>query len=200
MVVSKMGQHACQPWPILWSRHKSARLVSPSLALLDECKRVCRESVYGDMCLEDDPAWRYAVLPKPISLSGNWTSIVSRWVPNSGVPTFSHWILDALPRLALLKGISAGHKNFGPVKISGLPKGNFAIARPDRSVTRRSGILFWRIIISVRPTAMIANYNPYGVNWLRSAFLPLADKSIAARKGSSSSARASRAESSTRRR
>src|SRR5262249_31472352 len=102
MVVSKLGQHLCQPWPIFWSHHGNARLVGSSLALMDDRKQICRESVYGEWSMPDDPAWNYVCLPKPVSLPGKWTSIVSRWAPNGGVPLFSHWIMDALPRLALL--------------------------------------------------------------------------------------------------
>jgi hypothetical protein len=46
-VICGLKQHASQPWPVFWSEHKNARLVSRSLALLDEKKKVCRESVYN---------------------------------------------------------------------------------------------------------------------------------------------------------
>src|SRR5215831_16969908 len=36
MVASRLHQHASQPWPVFWSHHRNARLVSSSLALLDE--------------------------------------------------------------------------------------------------------------------------------------------------------------------
>src|SRR5581483_4365711 len=64
LVISKCLQHACQPWPIFWSQHPNARLVASSLALLDDRKRLCRESAYNDFAMEDDPAWRYLYLPK----------------------------------------------------------------------------------------------------------------------------------------
>jgi hypothetical protein len=178
LVISGMNQHACQPWPVFWSQHKNARLVSRSLALLDEYKRICREAVYGDMCLEDDPAWRYWRLPEPIKLAGNWTSVVSRWTPNTGVPTFSHWILDALPRLALLKEFPADTKILVPSALAGYQKETLKLlGLLDRvRYTPEPHVLVENYFFSA-PTAMISTYSPYGVNWLRSAFLPLADKS-----------------------
>lgn len=177
MVIANMLQHECQPWPVLWSHHKNARLVSRSLAMLDDKKRICRESVYGDMCLVDDPAWRYAVLPKPVTLAGNWTSLVSRWVPNTGVPTFSHWLQDALPRLALLKEFPADTKILVPPVLAGYQKEILKLlGLLDRvRYTPEPHVIVENYYFS-SPTAMIANYNPYAVNWLRSAFLPHADK------------------------
>jgi hypothetical protein len=178
LVISGLGQHTCQPWPVFWSRHKNARLVSRSLALLDEKKRICRETVNGDICLEDDPAWRYWILPKPVTLAGNWTSLVSRWTPNTGVPPFSHWVLDALPRLALLKEFPADTKILVPAALAGYQKETLKLlGLLDRvRYTPEPHVIVENYYFSA-PTAMISTYNPYGVNWLRSAFLPLGDKS-----------------------
>ena len=178
LTISGLGQHACQPWPVFWSHHQNARLVSSSLAWLDELKRVCRESIYGDVCLEDDPAWRYWVLPKPVMLAGNWTSVVSRWTPNTGVPTFSHWLLDALPRLALLKEFPADTKILIPSALAGYQKETLKLlGLMDRiRYTSEPHVIVENYYFSA-PTAMISTYSPYGVNWLRAASLPLADKS-----------------------
>ena len=177
LVISGMLHHTCQPWPVFWSQHPNARLVSQSLALLDDKKRLCRESVYGDLCLEDDPAWRYWSLPEPIQLAGNWTSVVSRWTPNPGVPTFSHWLLDALPRLALLQEFPADTKILVPAKLAGYQQETLKLlGLLDRvRYTPEPHVLVENYYFSA-PTAMISSYSPYGVNWLRSAFLPLADK------------------------
>jgi hypothetical protein len=176
-IVSGLNQHACQPWPVFWSRHQNARLVTPSLALLDERKRLCRESVYGDICLGDDPAWLYPWLPKPILLAGNWTSIVSRWAPNDGVPMFTHWILDALPRLALLPEFPPDTKILVPSKLAGYQKETLQLL----GLTGRCRLSPERHLILENyyfssPTAMLDCYNPFGVNFLREKFLPLADK------------------------
>src|SRR5581483_2452032 len=94
-------QHAEQPWPIVWSEHPRAHLMGESLALM-QGKRVCLESVYGHKHFRFDPACRLIRPPPALSLEGCWTSLVSRWTPTTGHPNYTHWLLDALPRLALL--------------------------------------------------------------------------------------------------
>ncbi len=177
LVRSNCLQHVCQPWPVFWSEHKNARLISSSLALLDEHKRLCRESVYGDFGLQDDPAWRYACLPKPVLLSGNWTSLVSRWCPNDGVPTFTHWILDALPRLAMLKEFPPNTKILVPSKLAGYQKETLKLlGLLERIRHAPEKHLLVENYFFASPTAMIDCHNPFGVNFLREQFLPLMDK------------------------
>ena len=177
MEISKLGQHKCQPWPIFWSKHKGARLVSSSLGLIDERKRLCRESGYG-FAMYDDPAWNYMTLPKPVHLPGNWTSLVSRWCPVENAASFSHWINDALPRLALLKEFPSDTQILVPSKLAGYQKETLKLlGLLDRvRCTSERHFTLENYFFSA-PTTMISCYNPYGVNWLRSAFLPLADTS-----------------------
>ena len=203
MVLSRMEHHTCQPWPVFWSRHKNARLVSSTLALLDERKRLCRESVYGDICLEDDPAWRYAMLPKPMALAGNWTSLVSRWCRTAALPPFSHWIQDALPRLALLKEFPPDTKILVPVA--------------NWPVIKRRSLEMLGLLDRVRYTPerhlLVENYyfsspdrDDFQLQPLRGELAALGISAasrtspITGRSGSSSSARARRAASKTRRR
>ncbi|HEU6449056.1 MAG TPA: glycosyltransferase family 61 protein [Verrucomicrobiae bacterium] len=183
MAVSGLRQHLCQPWPVFWSHHKNARLVSSSLALLDERKRLCRESVYNDMCAQDDPAWNYFALPKAVSLAGNWTSIVSRWCPNTGAAPFSHWIMDALPRLALLKEFPADTKIIVPSRLAGYQKEMLKmLGLMDRVRPTPEKHLILENYYFSSPTSMISCYSPYSIRWLREAFLPHADKSYNAPK------------------
>lgn len=175
-IISNLHQHECQPWPIFWSQHKNARLVSSSLALLDERKRICRESVY-EFAMPDDPAWNYLALQKEIYLKGNWTSLISRWCPNNGVPTFTHWILDALPRLAMLKEFPADTKILVPCKLAGYQRETLKLlGLPDRVRHTPEKHLLVENYFFASPTAMIDCYNPFGVKFLREQFLPLADK------------------------
>jgi len=176
LVRSNMSQHVCQPWPVFWSRHKDARLVASSLALLDDQKRICRESVYGDFAMMDDPAWRYVFLPKPVRLPGNWTSLVSRWCPADGVPTFTHWILDALPRLAMLPDFPPDTRILVPSKLAGYQKETLKLlGLLDRVRYTPERHLLVENYYFASPTAMIDCYNPLGIGFLREKFLPLAD-------------------------
>jgi len=176
MVRSNSRQHLCQPWPVFWSRHHHARLVTSSLALLDAQKRLCRESVYNDFAMEDDPAWRYFVLPKATELAGNWTSIISRWCPNFEPPTFTHWILDALPRLAMLQDFPADTGILVPERLAGYQKETLKLlGLLDRVRHTPERHLIVQNYFFAAPTAMIDCYNPFGVNFLRDQFLPKAD-------------------------
>ena len=107
MILCRRTQHQQQPWPILWAHHKNARLLGPSLAHLNAKDEISEEAVYGKVRLESDPAWWATGLNQPILLKGNWTSIIGQWLRNDGKSPYAHWLLDALPRLALLKEFPA---------------------------------------------------------------------------------------------
>lgn len=179
-VLCQLNQHTSQPWPIFWSHHRNARLVSSTLTLMDDKKRICREAVYGDLCLEDDPAWRYVWLPKAVTLKGNWTSLISRWGPNDSVPPFTHWILDALPRLAMLAEFPADTGILVPARLAGYQKETLSLlGLLDRCRYTSEQHLLVENYYFASPTAIIDGYNPYGVNFLREKFLPKADPGYA---------------------
>lgn len=178
MVVSGLSQHNSQPWPIFWSHHPNARLVGSTLAWMNKDKWLCREAVYGDVALVDDPAWRYAFLPKPVFLPGNWTSIVSRWCQNTGAAPFSHWIMDALPRLALLSEFPPDTKILVPRALAGYQKEMLKmLGLLDRVRCSPEKHIVVENYYFSSPTSMISCYSPYAIKWLRATFLPHADKS-----------------------
>jgi hypothetical protein len=176
MVRCRLTQHCEQPRPIFWSHHRKARLVGASLALMDERKRLALESVFGPRYAPFDPSNRYLALPPPTRLAGHWTSLVSRWTPADDVPTFSHWLLDALPRLALLEEFPADTGILVPARLAGYQKESLCLLgllervrhTPERHLEVESYYFS-------SPTTVISCYNPYGVAFLRSAFLPKAD-------------------------
>jgi hypothetical protein len=90
-----------QPWPIFWVHLPRARLVGVDLAVLNDKKQMMIENLYGASQYRSDPGYNYFYLPPAVHLEGNWTSIIGRWT-RSGFSTFAHWMLDGLPRLALL--------------------------------------------------------------------------------------------------
>ena len=164
-----------QPWPIFWSEHRGARLASKSLALMNG-KQVCLESVYGFKRLRDDPAYRFFRLPPPVRLEGNWTSVVSHWVPTSGNPMYTHWLLDALPRLALLSEFPADTRILVPGTMSQSRMDSLALlGLQDRCrLTFETHVEVERYYFDSF-TAMLEGWNPYGIHFLRSAFLPKRD-------------------------
>lgn len=175
---SGLEQHAEQPWPIFWSEHTDARLITQSLALVTPEKTLCVESAYNEKRWRDDTASRYLKLPPPVRLAGNWTSIVSHWTPSDGVPVYAHWLHDALPRLALLPEFPPDTRilvppNLAPYQIESLEVlGLWPRCRP----TAERHIEVENYFFS-SPVSMIDCHNPYAVNFLRTAFLPRRDKS-----------------------
>ena len=172
-------QHTDQPWPVFWSRHSAAHLVSPSLALVTPEKELAVESVYGHRFFSRDPAVRYFKLPPPVTLAGNWTSLVSRWVPTGGggVPNHSHWLLDALPRLALLGEFPADTRAIVPGKLAAYQRESLAMLGLNADRIRLSPETHLRVenyYFSSLPS-MVVCYSPYAVRFLREKFLPQAD-------------------------
>jgi len=167
-----LHQHLEQPWPIVWTEHDNARLVSNSLALLNDKKELCLESVYGEGRWRIDPASRFLWLPKPTRLKGRWTSIVSNWNPLDGAPVYGHWLHDALPRLAILENLPSDTQIIIPpilkpvfwetLELLGLKDR----CRPTSEVN----LLVEKYHFS-SPTSMITCYNPYSIHWMRKSFL-----------------------------
>lgn len=173
-------QHTDQPWPVLWSRHPGAHLVSSSLALVNPNKELCLESIYGHRHCRRDPACRYFRLPKPVFLEGNWTSIVSRWVPanSNSVPNHSHWLLDALPRLALLNEFPADTRIVVPGKLAAYQWETLALLGISKDRIRPSPEIHLQVenYYFSSPTSMIVCYNPYAVCFLRERLLDKRDR------------------------
>ena len=172
-------QHIQQPWPVFWSRHQQVHLVSPSLALVSAEKELCLESVYGAGYFRNDPATRYWRLPVPVTLPGNWTSIVSRWVPTNrpkAVPNHSHWLLDALPRLALLREFPADTRIIVPGQLAAYQKESLAMLGLTADRIRFSPEMHLEVenYYFSSPPSMIACHSPYAVRFLRDSFLPKA--------------------------
>jgi len=176
LVKSGLAQHLEQPWPILWSEHANARLVSESLALLLPGKVLCLESAYNEKRWRIDPASRYLRLPPPTRLAGNWTSIVSKWVPNRGVPVYAHWLHDALPRLALLSEFPPDTRiivppHFKPYHQESLELlGLWERCRPSPEAHLEVEHYFFS-----SPVSMIDCYSPYAIEFARKVLLPKAD-------------------------
>jgi capsular polysaccharide biosynthesis protein len=192
-VLCGLRQHLEQPRPIFWSHHRGARLVSSSLALLNEKKQIAVESVYGKRFLPYQPGYRYLKLPRATHLSGNWTSLVSSWAPTESAPPFTHWLLDALPRLAVFQEFPPDTRIIVPRTLAPYQKETLVLLGLNDRVryTEEEHLVLENYYFS-SPTTMISCYNPYGIDFLRSTFLPKADptytgpkKFIIQRKGKS---------------
>lgn len=171
-----LGQAGHQPWPIFWTVHPEARLLGPTLILADESKRGAIESMYGPHA-EGDPSFKEIILPSPTRLRGNWTSIVSLWCNHDTCFNYYHWLMDGLPRLALLHYFP---KDTGIIAPRALPAYAWETLRAlgvehrVRETTERHLVLE-RYFFSA-PTAMTGCSNPYAIGFLRDLCLPLAEK------------------------
>ncbi len=176
LVRSGMRQHLEQPWPIFWSEHSNARLVTESLAYLMPDKSLCLESAYNEERWRTDTASRFLRLPPPTKLAGNWTSIVSLWVPARGVPIYGHWLHDALPRLAVLPEFPPDTQIIVPPNLAPYQKETLALLGLwDRCRPTAEHHLEVEHYFFSSPVSMIDCYNPYAVNFVRTAFLPKRD-------------------------
>ena len=171
-----LNQYGDQPWPVLWSEHVNARLVTESLALLSPDKELCVESAYNERFWRFDPASRFLRLPPPVRLAGNWTSLMSRWVPNGGVPIYGHWLHEALPRLALLPEFPPDTKILVPAKLGPAQKESLQmLGLWDRCRhTPERHVMVERYFFSSL-TSNIDCYNPYALHRVREALLPKRD-------------------------
>jgi hypothetical protein len=168
-------QHLEQPWPIFWSRHHNARLVGTSLVHINEQKQLCVEAAYGPGRIKSDPAYSCCGVRSPLRLDGPWTSLVSKWIPINRVSPYAHWLLEALPRLALLQEFPSETQILVPPHRSRYQVESLnLIGLLERSrLTTETHIMIEDYYFSAQPT-MIDCYSPYAVDFLRSSFLALA--------------------------
>jgi hypothetical protein len=167
-----LEQHQEQPWPIVWTKHRNARLVANSLALFNGKKELCLESVYGEARWRDDPASRTLWLPKATYLKGRWTSIVSNWNPLDGSPVYGHWLHDALPRLAILESLPRDTRIIIPPTLKPVFWETLELlGLKDRCRPTSEVHLLVEEYHFSSPTSMITCYNPYAIRWMRSSFL-----------------------------
>jgi hypothetical protein len=171
-------QHSRQPWPIFWQKISPARLVGKSLAIMDEKKRLMVESVYGKEYGPEDPSYNYLRLSAPTRLAGPWTSIISRWIPATN-NSYYHWLMDALPRLAILDRFPSDTGILSVVSLNSFQRDTMEIlglinrCRP----TPETHLVLESYYHSSFPT-MTGCDNPYALKFLRDRFLGSASQAV----------------------
>ena len=166
-----LRQDEYQPWPVFWTQHRDARLVGATLVRRNEKKQIALEAAYGLLSVRDDAAWRAWRLPPVRRLEGNWTSLISRW---SG--GYYHWLMDVLPRLAVLSEFPPDTRLLAPPNLSGYQRDALqwlGLSARLRPTTERHLVVENFFFSS--PTAMTGCYDPYAVAFLRRTFLGRAD-------------------------
>jgi capsular polysaccharide biosynthesis protein len=159
-----LKQDEYSQWRGVWTRRENCFLAAPSLAHLDTSGRVCLEAIYGPHGITD-PVWRRK-RPYPLRrLSGDFTSIISRW--NMG-DNYFHWFMDGLTRLSHLERFPASCRILVPrglppyakrsLEILGLEDRLEETAGEDLQIER-----YW----FAGPTMISGCPDPAGVVWLR---------------------------------
>jgi Glycosyltransferase 61 len=169
------NQHREQPWPVFWSRHRNARLIGSSLIHFNARGEMSIEAAYGLKRIQNEPGWSYYTLKPPLQLQGPWTSVIGQWLRNDTANPYAHWLLDALPRLALLKHFPAETRILIPphlfkaqaesLQLLGVE--NRCRKTPEQHLRVED---YW----FSSPPSMIVCYSPYSVEFLRSTYLPMA--------------------------
>ncbi len=166
--LARLGQLEHRPWSIFWSQHREARLIGSTLLLQEEDGRVAAEAALGHPAVLDDPGFREFRHGPPVRLAGNWTSISWRW---SG--GFYHWLMDALPRLALLSEFPPDTRVIVPANLSGYQRETLAwLGLADRIRPTAERHLVVENFYFSSPTNHTGCFDPYAVDWLRRTFLP----------------------------
>lgn len=174
MVRSKLGQHQEQPWPVFWTHHKNIHLSGSSLIPRNVHGQLCAEAGYRPASLRDDPSYWHNPGSSPTHLKGNWTSVLSRWIPQDRIANYAHWLFDALPRLAVLPEFPPDTRVLVPAQLPRFATetlGHLNLQNRCRP-TPETDLLVEDFYFSA-PTSMIVCYNPYAVEFLRKSFLPL---------------------------
>jgi hypothetical protein len=169
---SGLYQNKYQPWKIFWTKMGETQLHGASLCPIDKKGHIMLEAAYYEKAYQDDPAWNTLIRHPTIFLEGNWTSLVSRWVPTNAPTNYAHWLFDALPRLALISNFPSDTRIIVPESLSAFQKDTLAILNlSNRCLKAPSQSIVCENFYFSSPTSMIVCWNPYAIKFLRESFL-----------------------------
>lgn len=155
-------------WQTVWTKRDNCLLLSPSLAHIDNNK-VCIEAIYGPH-KNTDPVWRHQSNSMFRNLSGDFTSIVSRW--NQG-DNYYHWFMDGLTRLYHLDTFPTDCRILVPRDLPSYAQHSLKILGLNHRIEETSGEdlqieRYW----FAGPTMLTGCPDPAGTSWIRNRILP----------------------------
>src|SRR5207248_2336687 len=131
-------------------------------------------AAYGHV--KSDPAYCFCPIGKPVLLEGPWMSLVSRWMLVQPAQPYGHWLLDALPRLAVLKELPAETRIIVPAHRSQYQVDSLEMlglsARCRWTAETHVEVEDYYFVSAA---SMIACYSPYTVEVMRGMFLARGD-------------------------
>jgi len=176
--LSRLEQDKFQPWPVFWMKIPNACLSGRSLVPRDSCGRLLAEATFSQIGERTDPSFSHIATGSGEIITGNATSIVSRWGGDTagnrryGGAGYWHWLFDSISRLALLDRFPHDTRIITPQLD---PWMRWYLERLDlggRIIETDATALTVEHFYFSSPSSMTECWNPYAVDFLRRSFLP----------------------------
>jgi len=109
-----------------------------------------------------------AYLDKPEKLSGAVTSLLTNWTSGNN---YYHWIIDALPRLAIRESLPETTRMIIPNSSMRFVQESISLlGLEDLCIIPTSNHLICERFYFISPTAQTGHWNPFAYDWLRRKF------------------------------
>lgn len=176
--LSRLGQDTHQPWPVFWMEIPDAFLCGRSLVPRDSCGLLLAEATFSQTGDRTDPSFSHIATGSGETITGNATSIVSRWGGDTagnrcyGGAGYWHWLFDSVSRLALFDRFPPDTRVITP-RLE--PWMRWYLERLDlgeRIIETEAKALTIENFYFSSPSSMTGCWNPYAVAFLRRSFLP----------------------------
>jgi hypothetical protein len=165
------NQHAPEAWPIFWTLSENSRLTGQYLLWRDYESKGCLEASYGftkRMNIRSQRFFDNAYLDKPEKLSGAVTSLLTNWTSGNN---YYHWIIDALPRLAIRESLPETTRIIIPNSSMRFVQESISLlGLEDLCIIPTSNHLICERFYFISPTAQTGHWNPFAYDWLRRKF------------------------------
>jgi capsular polysaccharide biosynthesis protein len=174
---SGLGQDGHQPWPVFWMKINDAHLCGRSLVPKDAMARLLAEATFSQTGDKTDPAYDHVATGGGKLISGNTTSIVSRWGGDAlgnrryGGAGYWHWLFDSVSRLSLMDRFPADTKVITPPLTPWMRWFLERLGLDNRIIETEATALRVEHFYFSSPSTMTGCWNPYAVDFLRRSFL-----------------------------
>jgi capsular polysaccharide biosynthesis protein len=174
---SGLGQDGHQPWPVFWMKITHAQLCGRSLVPKDAMARLMADATFSRTGDKTDPAYDHVATGGGKLISGNATSIVSRWGGDAwgnrryGGAGYWHWLFDSVSRLSLMDRFPADTKVITPPLTPWMRWFLDRLHLENRIIETEATALRVEHFYFSSPSSMSGCWNPYAVDFLRQSFL-----------------------------
>jgi len=174
----RLGQDTHQPWPLFWIKIPNAFLCGRSLVPRDSSGHLLAEATFSQTGDVSDPSFTHFATGEGQLITGNATSIVSRWGGDArgnrryGGAGYWHWLFDSVTRLSLMDRFPANTKVITPPLTPWMRWFLERLCLEDRIIETEATALRVEHFYFSSPSSMTGCWNPYSVDFLRRSFLP----------------------------